>query len=179
MHLFSHDLETKRGYHRKEEILMVDLLNNKFTSALSIKYVSKVLKHIFDRQRKMVIRIFYNKIKNRIGFEVRDYDSALAEIIKLSMKLARTKPGKNIDSRSSRRSSPKFRKPWSRQPRGRNLGPQVLRASYMAVLLKNGAPIEAVKQLVGHQSSRTTARYSSTACDPDLKQIHSASHPNS
>lgn len=176
MKLFSMDFKNSRKYHENDEILLVDLLNNTFRGPLSPSYVSKLSEGIFEQREQILVRIFYNKEKNRIGLEVRDFDSGLTEVIKLNMTLARKRLVHNGERQSPK---PKFKKTRTSQLRDGAFGPQVLRAGFIAVLLKNGVPIEAVRQLVGHQSSRTTALYSSLACDLNLKQIHRAFHTGS
>lgn len=56
--------------------------------------------------------------------------------------------------------------------------PHVLRHSFATHLSNGGAPISAIKELLGHSSLAATQIYTHTSIDA-LKEIHSRSHPKS
>lgn len=56
--------------------------------------------------------------------------------------------------------------------------PHVLRHSFATVLSNRGAPINAIKELLGHSSLSSTQIYTHTGIEA-LKEIHSRSHPKS
>ena len=54
--------------------------------------------------------------------------------------------------------------------------PHVLRHSFATAMLANGARLEAIQQLLGHESVATTAIYTHTTL-AELKQQYAQAHP--
>lgn len=60
----------------------------------------------------------------------------------------------------------------------RKCSPHVLRHSFATAMLNNGAEIEVVKQLLGHESIATTEIYTHTTFE-ELKKVYAKAHPRS
>lgn len=60
----------------------------------------------------------------------------------------------------------------------RKCSPHVLRHSFATAMLNNGAEIEVVKQLLGHESIATTEIYTHTTFE-ELKKVYAQAHPRS
>jgi integrase/recombinase XerC len=56
--------------------------------------------------------------------------------------------------------------------------PHVLRHTFATVMLNNGADLEAVKELLGHDSVATTQIYTHTQFE-ELKKAYAQAHPHS
>lgn len=59
----------------------------------------------------------------------------------------------------------------------RQRSPHVLRHTFATAMLNNGADIEVVKQLLGHESIATTEIYTHTTLE-ELKKVYSQAHPH-
>lgn len=59
---------------------------------------------------------------------------------------------------------------------GQKCTPHVLRYTFATVMLNNGADLEAVKNLLGHESIATTQIYTHTTFE-ELRNIYAAAHP--
>ena len=58
----------------------------------------------------------------------------------------------------------------------RKRSPHVLRHTFATVMLNNGADLEAIKELLGHESIGTTEVYTHTTF-ADLKKEYEQAHP--
>lgn len=87
-----------------------------------------------------------------------------------------TKEGKlfpNDDPRGVRREVFYTLKPWSN---ARQLSPHALRHTFATEMLNNGAKLETVRDLLGHESVKTTERYTHVA-QPTLFKEYQQFHP--
>jgi integrase/recombinase XerC len=57
-------------------------------------------------------------------------------------------------------------------------GPHTLRHSFATHLINNGAPINAIKELLGHSSLAATQIYAHNTIEK-LKEVHRQAHPKS
>ena len=61
--------------------------------------------------------------------------------------------------------------------RPRKLGAEVLRATFITDMLRNGSPIRAVAQQVGHRSLQSTAKYAPRLTPAQIQKIYKKAHP--
>ena len=54
--------------------------------------------------------------------------------------------------------------------------PHVLRHTFATVMLNNGADLDAIKELLGHESLATTEVYTHTTFE-ELKKVYNQAHP--
>jgi len=110
---------------------------------------------------------------------------ALMEYLEAREKLI--KPGKEyealfISRQGNRLSSVSVRKMIQRRKREAGVKSKgithAFRHSFASHMLKGGAPIEAIKRILGHEHIETTERYAHVA-DFDLRKIHRETHPGS
>lgn len=59
----------------------------------------------------------------------------------------------------------------------KKITPQILRHSFAAHLLQNGADIKIVQEILGHSDISTTQRYSFVANNKKLRDVYNQSHP--
>ena len=99
---------------------------------------------------------------------------------KRDSQVVRTTSGMFLDKKGKRVSHEKVGKmvkeSLSKVTTMKKRSPHVLRHSYATAMLNNGAGLESVKKLLGHQSLSTTEIYTHTTCE-QLKRVYKQAQP--
>ncbi len=134
-----------------------------------VDFVNRTVKVTGKRNKQRIVP-FGEELATELSQYVEKRDS----------QVVRTTTGMFLDKKGKRISHAKVanlvRESLSKVTTMKKRSPHVLRHSYATAMLNNGAGLESVKKLLGHQSLSTTEIYTHTTFE-QLKRVYKQAHP--
>ena len=134
-----------------------------------VDFVNRTVKVTGKRNKQRIVP-FGEELATELSQYVEKRDS----------QVVRTTAGMFLDKKGKRISHAKVanlvRESLSKVTTMKKRSPHVLRHSYATAMLNNGAGLESVKKLLGHQSLSTTEIYTHTTFE-QLKRVYKQAHP--